>query len=150
MKIAIGCDHTAIDLKNTIIQHLTNLGHIVTDVGPFETTRTHYPLYAIEVSKKILMNEVDEGVLICGTGVGMSIAANKHNGIRAVVCSEPYSARLSKMHNDSNIVCFGARVVGDETAKDIVDAFFGVKYEGGRHQTRVDQIKQIEHDNNKY
>lgn len=144
MKIAIGSDHTATELKKEIIDHLTALGHKMVDMGPNNTDRTHYPIYASKVANAILNKEVDEGVLICGTGVGMSIAANKHKGIRAVVCSEPYSARLSKMHNDSQIVCFGARVIGTETAKDIVEAFFNATYEGGRHQERVDIISQIE------
>ncbi len=144
MKIAIGCDHTALDLKVTIIDHLEGQGHEVIDVGPSTKERTHYPIYAQKVAKLIQNNQADQGVLICGTGVGMSIAANKHKGIRAVVCSEPYSAKLSKMHNDSNIICFGARVVGDELAKMITDAFFTANYESGRHQARVDMINSFE------
>jgi len=144
MKLAIGCDHVAVELKNLVIKHLEASGHTLTDVGTNDDTRCNYPDYALKVATLVKNKEVDEGVLICGTGVGMSIAANKVNGIRAVVCSEPFSARASKQHNDANIVCFGARVVGSSTAFDIVDAFFNASYEAGRHQQRIDIINKIE------
>ncbi len=147
MKLAIGCDHVAVELKNQVIKHLEESGHKLTDVGTYDEARCNYPDYALKVATLIKNKEVAEGILICGTGVGMSIAANKVNGIRAVVCSEPFSARASKQHNDSNIVCFGARVVGMSTAFDIVDAFFSTSYEGGRHQQRIDIMNNIEQSN---
>jgi ribose 5-phosphate isomerase B len=108
------------------------------------TERTDYPRYASAVAQAIAAGEVDGGILICGTGVGISIAANKHPGIRAVVCSEPYSAQLSRQHNNTNILAFGARVIGLELAKMIVDAWLAAEFEGGRHQGRVDAIGAIE------
>jgi ribose 5-phosphate isomerase B len=144
MKIAIGSDHTAVDLKNIIIEYLVSNDVDIIDCGPQSTERTHYPIYSHKVSELIQEKAADYGILICGTGVGMSIAANKHAGIRAVVCSEPYSAKASKQHNDSNVICFGARVVGSELAKDIVDGFLNSNYEGGRHQIRVDMLNDLE------
>jgi len=144
MKIAIGSDHTAVELKSIIKNHLTSLGHTVEDVGPYSEERTDYPLFAEKVSKRVQNEEVDKGILICGTGIGMSIAANKFDGIRAAAVSEPFSARATREHNDANIVCFGSRVVGSELAKMIVDTFLGAEYEGGRHQNRIDQIKSFE------
>lgn len=144
MKLAIGCDHTAIDLKNIIIKHLESLNIEVVDFGTNEAVRTDYPIYAARVARAIQKNEVDKGILICGTGIGISIAANKFKGIRAVACSEPYSAKLSVEHNNTNILAFGARVVGDELAKYIVDAWLGAEYEGGRHQKRLDKIAEYE------
>jgi ribose 5-phosphate isomerase B len=144
MIIAIGCDHTALSLKDEVIQHLETLGHEVIDKGTYSKDRTHYPKYADLVCKSIQNSESQQGILICGTGVGMSIAANKHKDIRAVVCSEPYSAKASKQHNDSNVLCFGARVVGVELAKEIVDAFLNAEYDGGRHQTRVDMLNKLD------
>jgi len=144
MKLAIGSDHTAVDLKAVIVEHLESQGIDVIDVGPFSKERTHYPIYADKVCRLIQNDEVSQGVLICGTGIGMSIAANKHKGIRAVACSDTFSARASKNHNDSQIVCFGSRVVGPELAKDIVDAFLNARYEGGRHQIRIDMMSDLE------
>ena len=125
MKLAIGNDHVAVEMKKEIKAYLEEKGIEVIDVGTNST-------------------EVDGGVLICGTGVGISLAANKVKGIRACVCSEPYSAKLSKQHNNSNIIAFGARVIGVETAKMIVDEWLNAKYEGGRHQVRIDMIAEIE------
>ena len=144
MKLAIGSDHTAVDLKELVIQHLQEKGIEVVDCGPTSKERTHYPIYADKVCQKIQRHEVEQGILICGTGVGMSIAANKHPGIRACVCSDTFSARASKQHNDSQIICFGARVVGPELAFDIVDSFLNASYEGGRHQTRVEMLNALD------
>lgn len=144
MKIAIGADHTAVELKSIIKNHLASLGHKVEDVGPYSEERTDYPLFAEKVSKRVQSGEADKGILICGTGIGMSIAANKFDGIRAAAVSEPFSAKATREHNDANIVCFGSRVVGSELAKMIVDTFLGADYEGGRHQNRIDQIKSFE------
>lgn len=139
MKIAIGNDHVAIDLKNVIKNHLEAKGYEVIDCGTNETASTDYPIYAQKVVEQV-NGTCDYGILICGTGVGMSIYANKHQGIRALVCSEPYSAKLSKEHNDSNVLCFGARVIGSEMAKMIVDNWLEAEYQGTRHQKRVDMI----------
>lgn len=144
MKLAIGNDHTAVELKNTIVAHLAQRGIEVINVGTDTTESFDYPLSGLRVGKLVASGEVDGGVLICGTGVGISLAANKVSGIRACVCSEPYSAAMSKRHNNSNIIAFGARVVGDEMAKLIVDSWLDAEYEGGRHQRRVDLIGEIE------
>jgi ribose 5-phosphate isomerase B len=144
MKLAIGNDHTAVDLKNTIVAHLQDKGIDVVNVGTDSSDSFDYPLSGYRVGKLVSSGEVDGGVLICGTGVGISLAANKVPGVRACVCSEPYTAALSKRHNNANIIAFGARVVGDEMAKLIVDSWLEASYEGGRHQRRVDLITEIE------
>lgn len=144
MKLAIGNDHTAVALKNTIMAHLEERGIEVVNVGTDSTESFDYPIAGYRVGKLVADGEVNGGVLICGTGVGISLAANKIPGVRAVVCSEPYSAALSKRHNNANIVAFGARVVGEEMAKLIVDAWLDATYEGGRHQRRVDLLSAIE------
>ena len=143
-KLAIGNDHTAVEMKNEIMAYLEEKGYEVVNVGTDSPERFNYPVSGYKVAKMVASGEVDGGILICGTGVGISLAANKVKGIRAAVCSEPYSARLSRMHNNTNIVAFGARVIGVETAKDIVDAWLGAEYEGGRHQVRVDMLAEIE------
>lgn len=144
MKLAIGNDHTAVELKNTIMSHLQDKGIEVVNVGTDSSESFDYPLSGYRVGKLVAAGDVDGGVLICGTGVGISLAANKVPGVRACVCSEPYTAALSKRHNDANIIAFGARVVGDEMAKLIVDSWLEAPYEGGRHQRRVDLITEIE------
>ena len=140
MKIAIGCDHTAVSLKNIVIDFLKNEAIEVLDLGTYTDERTDYPKYAKKVVESIQSNDADKGILICGTGIGMSMAANKFKGIRAVACSEPYSAKASVEHNNSNVLCFGARVIGDELAKMIVKTWLDASYHGGRHQTRVNMI----------
>ena len=144
MKIGIGNDHVAVDMKNEIKKYLEDKGYEVINYGTDSKERCNYPAYGEAVANAVVSGEVDCGVLICGTGVGISLAANKVNGIRACVCSEPYSAKLSKQHNNSNIIAFGARVIGVETAKMIVDEWLDAEYEGGRHQVRIDMIKEIE------
>ena len=144
MKIAIGNDHVALDMKNHIKSYLEAKGHTLVDFGAHSTERTDYPIYAKKVADSILSGECELGILICGTGIGISIAANKVDGIRAAVCSEPYSAALTRTHNNANIIAFGARVIGTATAETIVDAFLGAEYEGGRHQNRLDMITAIE------
>ncbi len=144
MKIAIGNDHVAVEMKNEIVEYLKGKGIEVIDCGTNSTERCDYPLYGKAVAEKVAGHEVDCGVLICGTGVGISIAANKVKGIRACVCSEPYSAKLSKQHNNTNIIAFGSRVIGIETAKMILDEWLAAEYEGGRHQKRIDMIHEIE------
>ena len=144
MKIVIGCDHAATELKETVKAHLTAKGYDVTDVGTYSSDSCHYPVYAHAACEKILNGECELGILVCGTGIGMSIAANKHKGIRAACCSDTFSARLTREHNDANILCFGARVIGIETAKMIVDAYLEAEFEGGRHAARVALIEALE------
>ena len=144
MKIGIGNDHAAVDMKNEISEYLKEKGYEVVNYGTDSNESCDYPVYGEKVGEAVAHGDVDLGILICGTGVGISLAANKVEGIRAVVCSEPYTAKLSRMHNNSNILAFGARVVGSELAKMIVDEWLGASFEGGRHQRRVDMIMDIE------
>lgn len=144
MKIAIGNDHAATELKFQIKEYLESQGHEVVNFGTDTNDSCNYPEFGEAVGRAVASGEAEAGVLICGTGVGISIAANKVNGVRAVVCSEPVTAKLSKEHNNSNIVAFGARIVGFEMAKAIVDAWLGAEYQGGRHQMRVDMLTDIE------
>ncbi len=146
MKIAIASDHTGIELKSEIIKYLVELGYTVDDFGTNSKESTDYPIYGKKVAEEIAKGKYDGGVLICGTGIGISLAANKVKGIRAAVCSEPYSAKLSKQHNNSNIIAFGARVVGVDLAKMIVKEWIEAKFEGGRHAKRVDLISKIENE----
>ena len=144
MKIAMGNDHSAVEMKNEIKAYLEAKGHEVLNLGTDSTESCDYPVYGEKVGRAVVSGEADLGITICGTGVGISLAANKVKGVRAVVCSEPYSAKLSKMHNNTNVLSFGARVIGVELAKMIVDAWLDAEFEGGRHQRRVDQIMAIE------
>lgn len=144
MKIAIGNDHVGYNMKKTITQHLKEQGIEVIDMGTDSEERTDYPAYGLAVANAVKDARADQGILICGTGVGISLAANKVPGIRAVVCSEPYSARLSKQHNNTNILSFGARVIGEDLAKMIVDSWLSASFEGERHSKRVAQICEIE------
>ena len=144
MKLAIGNDHVAIEMKKEIKAYLEEKGHEIIDVGTNEPGSFHYPISGYKVAKMVAAGEVEGGILICGTGVGISLAANKVKGIRACVCSEPYTAKLSKQHNNTNIIAFGARVIGVELAKMIVDEWINAEFLGGRHGTRVDMIMEIE------
>ena len=143
-KIVIGCDHAAYELKLKVIQHLEKKGYDVIDVGTHSTESCNYPDFAQAVCKTIQSGTCELGILICGTGIGMSMAANKHRGIRAAACSDTFSARLTRMHNDANVLCFGERVVGMGLACDLVDSFIDAEFEGGKHQRRVDMITEIE------
>jgi len=147
MKIAIGNDQVAVDMKNEIKAYLENQGYEMIDKGTNSSVRCDYPVYGKAVATAVVRHEADCGIVICGTGVGISLAANKVKGIRACVCSEPYSAKLSKEHNNTNVIAFGARVIGIETAKMIVDEWLNAKFEGGRHQRRIDMIDEIEIEN---
>ena len=144
MKIAIGNDHVAVDMKWEIKKYLEEKGIEVINVGTDSTERFDYPISGYRVAKMVANKEVDLGVLICGTGVGISLAANKVKGIRACVCSDPYTAKLSRQHNNTNIIAFGARVIGVEMAKMIVEEWLNASFEGGRHKGRVDMIMEIE------
>ncbi len=142
--IVIGSDHVGLDLKQPIKEYLIEKGYEVKDFGVFTGDRMNYPEIAFRVGKVVAKGEYESGILICGTGVGMSIAANKVKGVRAAHVSEPYSSKMAKMHNNANILCMGSRVVGVELAKMIVDEWLNSQYEGGRHQIRVDLINEYE------
>ena len=144
MKIGIGNDHAAVDMKNQVVEYLEGKGYEVVNFGTDTYESCNYPEYGEKVGRAVAAGDVDLGILIYGTGVGISLTANRVKGVRAVVCSEPYSAKLSRQHNNTNILAFGARVIGIELAKMIIDEWLNAEYEGGRHQIRVDMITAIE------
>ena len=144
MKIAIGCDHGGLEHKNAIVEHLKERGFEVIDFGIYEQKSVDYPEIAEKVANCIASGEAERGFLVCGTGIGMSLAANKVKGIRAAACSEHFSAKYTRLHNDSNILCLGGRVIGVGTALELVDLFVDTEFEGGRHQRRVDMITALE------
>ena len=145
MKIGISNDHAAVELKNDIVEHLKEKGYEIVNYGTDTHESYDYPAAAITLCKAIQNKEVDLGIAICGTGVGISISCNKHKGIRACCCSEASSARLSREHNNANVLCFGARIISNELAYDIVDTFLTTQFSNGeRHLKRVDMIRQIE------
>ncbi|MBQ4002294.1 MAG: ribose 5-phosphate isomerase B [Lachnospiraceae bacterium] len=144
MKLGIGNDHVGYEMKLEIKAYLEAKGHEVIDYGAYSSERSDYPVYGEKVARAIVSGECDAGILICGTGVGISVSANKVHGIRAAVCSEPVTAALSKRHNNANIIAFGARIVGIEMAKAIVDAWLEAEFEGGRHAHRVALMMDIE------
>lgn len=144
MKIGIANDHSAVDMKNEIVAYLESQGYEVVNYGTDTNASCDYPAYGEKVANAVASGEVDRGIAICGTGVGIGLACNKVRGIRACTCSEPYSAEYSRRHNNANIIAFGARVIGIETAKQIVDVFMKTEFEGGRHERRVDQLMDIE------
>lgn len=144
-KIYIGADSAGYNLKEEVISHLCSLGYEVHDVGCHSTESCHYPEFAIKVCKEVQADlDGSFGILICGTGIGMSMCANKHKGIRAAVCGDTYSAKMTRCHNDANLICIGARVTGSCLAIDILDAFLSAEYEGGRHAIRVKMMEDIE------
>jgi len=143
-KIAIACDHGGYELKCDIIKHLNARGFEVCDFGCDSTKSVDYPDYALPASLAVARGECELGILICGTGIGMSLCANKVKGIRAACCSDTFSARMTRMHNDSNILCFGARVVGLGLATDMVDLFLDTPFEGERHNARIAKMMAIE------
>ena len=147
MKIGIGNDHSALELKAEIIELLKEKGHEVVDYGTNSPEGWEYPVYGEKVGRAVASGEVERGILICGTGLGISLAANKVKGVRAAVCSEPFTAKMSRAHNNCNILAFGARVVGAELAKMIVETWLDTEFEGGRHQRRVDMLMDIENRN---
>ena len=140
MKIAIGCDHGGISLKGEIVPLLQELGHTVDDKGCFSTESVDYPDFAKAVCTQVQNGDCDRGILICGTGVGMSMAANRFDGIRAALGNELFTARMSREHNDANVLCLGARVVGPGLAAEIVRAWVSTEFAGGRHQRRIDMF----------
>lgn len=146
LKIAFGSDHVGLELKPTIIEYVKSLGYEVHDFGAYSKERTDYPIFGKKVGEEVANGNYDLGILICGTGVGISLAANKVKGIRACVCSDCYSAKLSRMHNNTNILAFGSRVVGPELAKMIVKNWLEAKFIGGRHQRRIEELAAIENE----
>ena len=144
MKIVIANDHAGVELKNEVKEYIESLGHEVINIGTDSNESCNYPEYGKKAALMVANHEVDLGVLICGTGVGISLAANKVKGIRCGVCSETTTARLIRQHNNANMIAFGARIVGSELAKDIVKTFIESEFQGGRHQIRIDMITAIE------
>lgn len=142
--VYIGADSAGFELKELLKEHLTSGGYAVTDLGTDSTASCHYPLFAAAVAGAVQKDAGSLGILVCGTGIGMSMAANKFHGIRAAVCGDTFSARMTRLHNDANILCIGARVVGQGLARDIVDLFLTTEFEGGRHATRVEMIAALE------
>ena len=142
--IVLGADHGGFELKNTIKNHLKNKGYTVIDVGTNSSDSCDYPVFASKACAHVLSGEADLGILVCGTGIGMSMAANKHKGIRAACCSDTFSARLTRLHNNANFLCIGARVLGAGLALDLVDEFVNAEFEGDRHVKRLSLIEDIE------
>jgi ribose 5-phosphate isomerase B len=143
-KIVIACDHAGNEMKDAIIQHLTEKGYTVTDFGCDGTASVNYPDYAHPVCEAIAKKEAPLGILVCGTGIGMSMAANKHRGIRAALCENEFSTEMTRRHNDANVICMGARVISVEKALSLVDIFVGTEYEGGRHDARVAMLNALD------
>ena len=146
MTIALACDHTAVSFKKAIIEHFETKGYVCKDFGTHTEEMVDYPLYGIEVANAVVSGTADKGVVICGTGIGMSLVCNKVAGVRCVLCNEHYSARMAREHNDANVIALGARVIGIELAKDLVDVFLSTEFADplGRHQPRLDMIQKIE------
>lgn len=143
-RIVLSSDHAAIDMRRAIADHISAQGYEVIDIGPTTTESTHYPKHGQAAAERVASGDCELGIILCGTGQGIMMAANKVIGIRCGVCSEAFSARMIREHNNANILSIGARVVGEGLALDIVDAFLGADFEGGRHATRVDMITEIE------
>ena len=146
LKLVIGCDHAAIEMKKAVIDFLEGKGYSVADVGAFTTDACDYPDIAHALCEKIMSGECQRGFLICGTGIGMSLAANKHPGIRAACCSDLYSAELTRMHNDTNVLCFGARVIDTDTALKLAEIFVTTDFESDaeRHVRRIEKMNELE------
>ena len=142
--IAIACDHSALELKAEVEALLTSRGLEYRDFGTYTPESCHYPVYGARAARAVASGECDRGIVICGTGIGMSLAANKVPGIRCALCGDPYSAKMTRAHNDANMLALGARVIGVELAKMIVEAFLDTPFEGGRHWTRIDMITALE------
>lgn len=142
MIIAIGCDHAGFEYKEKLKQWLIENGFECIDVGSYSTDAVDYPIYAKSVCEKVLSKEVDFGILFCGTGIGMGIAANKVKGIRAAVCSDIKSAELTRQHNNSNVLCMGAQIIGFITAREITKTFLSNEFVGGKHKVRVDMLEK--------
>jgi len=145
MRIAFGSDHRGVHLKQLIINQVTDLGHTYKDFGCYyDTTRVDYPDFAEKVARAVASGEFDYGILVCGTGIGMCIAANKVKGIRAAACHDPFSARRARQHANVNILCLGQDIVGTDLARDVVQTFLSTEFEGGRHTQRLEKISALE------
>lgn len=144
LPIVLSSDHAGIELRHIVAAHLRERGYAILDVGPQTSERTDYPTWGEKAARLVQSGEARFGILICGTGFGISLAANKVKGIRCVVCSEPYTAQLSRQHNNANMLAFGARVVGQDLALMIVDHFLDASFEGGRHAHRIEMLSEIE------
>jgi len=144
MRIVIGADHAGYELKQQIARYLLAQGHQVQDLGTHSPQSVDYPDYAVRVARAVVAGEAERGILICGTGIGMSIAANKVRGARAAVCTDCYMARMARQHNDARILCLGGRVLGLGSALDVVEVFLRTGFVGGRHAQRVDKIGALE------
>jgi ribose 5-phosphate isomerase B len=144
MRIAVGSDHAGLALKRTLLDHLAAAGHEPLDLGTHDGASCDYPDFAAAVATSVADGRAALGLLCCGTGIGMSMAANKVAGVRAAAVSDTFSARMTRLHNDCNVLCLGERVVGSGLARDIVDAWLGTSFEGGRHQRRVDKINALD------
>ena len=144
MRIAIGNDHGAVDMKNHVVGWLKANGHEVVNFGTDSTESTDYPIYAERVARAVVSGDCERGILICGTGIGISISANKIHGVRCALCSEPVSTALSRLHNDANILAMGARTIGPVMAEEIVRTFLTERFEGGRHAIRVGKIMALD------
>lgn len=147
MKIALGCDHGGLDLKREVLKYLLENGHEVEDFGTHSSESCDYPKYGVAVAEAVVSGDFEKGIIICGTGQGIALAANKVKGARAVVCSDTFSAEMTRAHNDANILSLGERVVGKGLALKIVDIWLNTAFEGGRHAGRVDLIKETENKN---
>jgi len=143
MKYYVATDHAGIDLKNHTCEYLKSKGFEVEDLGPYTKDRVDYPDYAVKVCEKVLADKGSMGVLICGSGIGISISANRFSGIRACLCHDAYTAKMGRAHNDGNVLCFGERIVGVGVAESIIDAWCESEFEGGRHAGRVEKIEAI-------
>lgn len=144
MKMAIACDHSALELKEEVKKLLAGRGIECEDFGTYTTDSCHYPIYGARAARAVADGRCDLGIVICGTGIGISMAANKVKGIRCALCSDTYSAKMTRIHNNSNMLALGARVIGVELAKEIVNAWLDAEFEGGRHQVRIDMITALE------
>lgn len=144
MKFYIATDHAGVDLKDYTVELLKQKGHEVVDLGPFNKDRVDYPDYAVKVAQSVLADSESQGILICGSGIGMSMAANRFHGIRAALCHDAYTAQVARGHNDANILCFGERIVGKGVAESIIDSWLASGFEGGRHAGRVEKIESIQ------
>jgi ribose 5-phosphate isomerase B len=143
MKIVLACDHGGFELKEAVREHLTKKGYEVNDIGVYDTTSVDYPDYGKKAAELVSGSD-DKGIVICGTGIGISIAANKVHGIRCALCTNEYMARMSRMHNDANMLALGNRVIGQGVALDIVDVWLSTEFEGGRHLNRINKMMEIE------
>ncbi len=144
MKILLACDHGGFQLKETVKEHLINSGYNITDIGVYNMNSVDYPDYGKKAAEMVAAGEADKGIIICGTGIGISIAANKVKGIRCALCTNEFMAKMSRMHNNANMLALGERVLGKGVAVDIVDVWLSTEFEGGRHEIRVNKLMDIE------